>query len=80
MQGFRGTCFCRKGLRSRWGNNQIDLLTSVGSFIQTEKVFENAVHGKLEQFDVLYISKADLITAKRAAGRTKDLADVEELF
>ena len=60
--------------------NQIDLLTSVGTSLQTEKVFDNAVKGKLEHFDVLYISKADLIAAKRAAGRTKDLADVEELL
>jgi hypothetical protein len=58
--------------------NQIDLLTSVSS-INTESIFNNAVKGKLEDFEVLYISKYDLIQCKKAAGRAKDLADVEEL-
>ena len=58
--------------------NQIDLLTSASSQ-PTKEIFQNAVNGKLENFEVLYISKDDLIQAKKNAGRTKDLADVEEL-
>ena len=58
--------------------NQIDLLTSASSQ-PTEEIFKNAVKGKLENFEVLYISKGDLIQAKKAAGRAKDIADVEEL-
>ena len=58
--------------------NQIDLLTSV-STQPTEEVFNHAQKGKLEGFDVLYISKEDLIRAKKEAGRAKDLADIEEL-
>jgi hypothetical protein len=44
--------------------NQIDLLTSVSS-INTESIFNNAVKGKLEDFEVLYISKYDLIQCKK---------------
>ncbi len=58
--------------------NQIDLLTSV-SKESTSKIFINAVKGKLENFEVLYISRADLIKCKKATGRLKDLADIEEL-
>jgi len=58
--------------------SSIDLLTSV-SKVATHDIFKNAVNGKLEEFNVLYISKDDLITCKKAAGRAKDLADVEEL-
>ena len=58
--------------------NQIDLLTSV-STQPTEEVFQNATKGKLEEFKLLYISKEDLIRAKKEAGRAKDIADVEEL-
>jgi len=58
--------------------NQIDLLTSVSN-VSTYEIFKNAVNGQLEDFDILYISKDDLIKCKKAAGRLKDLADVEEL-
>ena len=58
--------------------NQIDLLTSV-SHVSTKDIFENAVKGQLGNFNLLYISRADLIKCKKAAGRLKDLADVEEL-
>jgi len=42
-------------------------------------IIKNATEGKLEKFDVLYISKANLIRAKKEAGRAKDIADVKEL-
>lgn len=58
--------------------NQIDLLTSVTNLLTCD-IFKNAVKRKLEDFDVLYISKDDLIKCKKAVGRLKDLADIEEL-
>ncbi|MBN1865173.1 MAG: hypothetical protein JW808_09760 [Victivallales bacterium] len=58
--------------------NQIDLLTSVSSQ-PTKDVLKHAVTGKLAQFDVLYISREDLIRAKKEAGRPKDIADIYEL-
>jgi len=53
-------------------------LTSV-STQAIEEVFLNANKGKLENFDVPYISREDLLRAKKEAGRAKDIADVEEL-
>lgn len=78
--GITKTAFLQDGTAVTLGvqPNQIDLLTSV-SKVATHDIFKNAVNGKLEEFDVLYISKDDLITCKKAAGRAKDLADVEEL-
>jgi predicted nucleotidyltransferase len=78
--GITKTVFLQEGTAVTLGEqpNQIDLLTSV-SKIATHEIFKNAVNGKLEEFDVLYISKEDLIKCKKAAGRKKDLADVEEL-
>jgi hypothetical protein len=46
---------------------------------EVENIFKNAILGKLEKFSVLYISKQDLLRAKREAGRPKDLADIDEL-
>ena len=79
--GIPETAFLQPGTAVTLGvqPNQIDLLTSVGKTLETKDVFENAVFGRLEELDVLYISKQDLLTAKKAAGRAKDLADVEEL-
>ncbi len=58
--------------------NQIDLLTSSSSQT-TDEVFRNAVSGSLGEFNVLFISKKDLLRSKKEAGRQKDLADIEEL-
>ena len=58
--------------------NQIDLLTSV-SHQPAVEIFKNAVQGKLEGFNVLFISKNDLINAKKSSNRLKDRADAEEL-
>ncbi len=58
--------------------NQIDLLTSVSAQPVAE-IFKNAVQGKLEGFDVLFIAKEDLISAKKSSKRLKDRADAEEL-
>lgn len=78
--GITESVFLKEGTAVTLGAqpNQIDLLTSVGC-VSTHEVFRNAVEGKLEDFSILYISKEDLIKCKRAAGRLKDLADVEEL-
>jgi len=78
--GIKREVFLQEGTAITLGvqPNQIDLLTSV-SKVATHDIFKNAVNGKLEEFDVLYISKDDLIKCKKAAGRAKDLADVEEL-
>lgn len=58
--------------------NQIDLLTSVG-LTDDETLFSRAVAGNLDGLTISYIGVADLIKAKREAGRPKDLADLDEL-
>ncbi len=58
--------------------NRIDVLTSVTG-VATEDVFRNRIPGRLNGYDVHYISLPDLLANKRATGRAKDLADVEAL-
>lgn len=42
-------------------------------------IFDNTVKGKLEDFEILYNSKHNLIQCKKVVGRATKLADVEEL-
>ena len=45
-----------------------------------EQAFANAFLGRMESGTPLtFVSKADLITLKRAAGRPRDLLDIEEI-
>ncbi len=58
--------------------NRIDLLNSI-SGVETEQAWANREAGEISELSVFYISKADLIQNKLAAGRGKDLLDVEIL-
>jgi predicted nucleotidyltransferase len=58
--------------------SQVDLLTSI-SGVATDEVMQRVVWGELAGLKVRYISRDDLMEAKRQAGRGKDLADLEEL-
>lgn len=58
--------------------NQIDLLTSMSS-ISTSEIIKNSVSGKLAEIKLKFVSRGDLMEAKRQAGRPKDLADLDEL-
>ncbi len=70
----------RKGVAITLGSqpNQIDILTSI-SKNDPPRLFNNKVCGVLDDIPVGFVAKDDLLRAKRAAGRAKDLADVEEL-
>lgn len=57
---------------------RIDLLTSISGVEYSEAASE-AVRGHVGPCAVRFIGKAALIKNKRATGRTKDLADVEQL-
>ena len=59
--------------------NQIDLLTSM-SHQNTRDVINNSVSGNLAGYQVRFVSKDDLIRAKREAMRPKDIADLHELL
>ncbi len=58
--------------------NQVDLLTSI-SHDSTAGVMARTIDGKLAGVGIRFISRSDLIEAKRQAGRPKDLADIDEL-
>ena len=58
--------------------NRINILMSLKD-MNFVSCYNNKVFSKLEIGDVSFISKSDLIKAKKIAGRPKDLADVHEL-
>lgn len=58
--------------------NRIDLLTSITG-VANEVAFRNRVLGSLAGLAVYYLGKDELIANKRAAGRPKDLADIDAL-
>lgn len=58
--------------------NRIDLLTSI-SGVAFEEAWEQRVAAELDGIPVHFVSKEALIKNKRAAARSKDLADVDAL-
>ena len=58
--------------------NEVDLLTSISS-VPTAEIVGRAVCGTLAGIDVRFVARDDMMTAKREAGRPKDLADLDEL-
>ncbi|NLT69805.1 MAG: hypothetical protein GXX91_03825 [Verrucomicrobiaceae bacterium] len=56
----------------------IDFLTSIPG-LTFEECWNNRVIANETDLSVLFLSKKDLIEAKRTAGRLQDLADIEEL-
>ena len=59
----------------------VDLLPSIDG-VAFDQAWERRVEGVIDSASGLkafFISKADLVASKLAAGRTRDLADVEEL-
>jgi hypothetical protein len=55
-----------------------DFLTSIKG-LDFQSAWENRVLSDQEGVPVWYVSKADLITAKRAVVREQDLKDIEEI-
>ena len=58
--------------------NRIDILTSV-SGLDFEPAWVDRVAGHLDSLPVFFLDKEALLKNKRATGRLKDLADVDEL-
>lgn len=58
--------------------NRIDLLTSL-SGIDFDEVWSGRVASQLDDLPVAFIGKEALLKNKRASGRAKDLADVEQI-
>lgn len=59
--------------------NRIDLITGI-SGVTFQEAYRNKVSGKIGSEEVYFISAQDLLKNKKAAGRTKDLADAELLL
>ncbi len=78
--GIPAEAFTREGSAITLGEqpNQVDLLTSMSSE-PTDEIMQHAVWGKLSGIRVRFVSRADLMEAKRQAARPKDLADLDEL-
>ena len=58
--------------------SMIDFLTTVPG-LDFESCWSNKVTGESENVLYLFVSKQDLITSKKAAGRPQDLADIDGL-
>jgi hypothetical protein len=58
---------------------RIDVITSI-SGVSFDEAFSGRVSGRLAGIDVSVIGRDELIANKRAAGRPKDLADLEVLL
>ncbi|MBK1830134.1 hypothetical protein JIN77_05335 [Verrucomicrobiaceae bacterium R5-34] len=57
---------------------EIDFLTTI-SGLEFAPSWENKVISQENDFPIYYLCKADIITAKKTAGRPQDLADLDEL-
>jgi hypothetical protein len=75
-----GQQFLRKGRVFRVGETpaRIDLLTEIDG-VPFERAWIGRMMGELDGVTVPFIGRSELIDNKLAAGRTKDLADVEQL-
>lgn len=78
--GIQRSVFLEEGTAITLGvqPNQVDLLTSI-SHESTAGVMSRTVSGEFAGIKIKFIGRADLIEAKRQAGRPKDLADIAEL-
>ena len=57
---------------------RIDILTSIDG-VETEDLYARRVPGNLGELPVSFPARDDLIAAKKAAGRAKDLEDLRRL-
>lgn len=58
--------------------SMIDFLTSIPG-LDFDQCWKNRIQTSTEEIDIIFLSKQDLIAAKKTAGRPQDLADIEEL-
>lgn len=80
MGGVTQDDFAHPGLQYAVGRppSMIDFLTSLPE-LDFQECWENRVIAKQDDITILFLSKKDLITAKKTAGRPQDLADLDEL-
>lgn len=78
--GLKASDFYDAGVVVQLGQepHRIDLITRIDG-ISFDDVWQGKVAGQLGDSHVWFISAADYVKNKRAAGRTKDFADAEEI-
>lgn len=57
---------------------RIDLLTSITG-VTFDDAWANRMHVEIDELEVPVLGRSELVRNKRAVGRTRDLADIEEL-
>jgi hypothetical protein len=83
LQGFRPESFAERGSFFRFGRDprSFDILPDIPG-VDFDAAWERRVEGVIDPksgLKAFFISKDDLIAAKLASGRTRDLADVEDI-
>jgi hypothetical protein len=80
MGGVKPEDFANEGLQYAVGvpPTMIDFLTTIPG-VEFSKCWESKCESKQGQASLYFISKNDLIQAKKVAGRAKDIADIEDL-
>lgn len=80
LTGISESDFASEGIVFQIGNSprRIDILTRI-SGVDFEKAYAKRNVVNVDGLEIPVISMSDLITNKRATGRTQDLADVEKL-
>ena len=58
--------------------NRIDIMMGIPG-VEFPSAWENRVETEIDGVTIYYISRDDLLTAKRASGRDQDLLDVKAL-
>lgn len=78
--GLTSTDFTSPGQIIQFGYppNRIDLITKI-SAVTFDEAWSSRIEINMDGLPVSILSKASLLKNKRASGRAKDLADVEEL-
>ncbi len=73
--------FAKEGLQFMIGVPPcaIDFLTSIDG-VRFDDAWENRTIFQMDDIPLPYLSKPDLLVSKKATGRAKDLADIEEVL
>jgi len=80
MGGVQAEDFAKEGLQYAVGvpPTMIDFLTTIPG-VEFHMCWENRSINEQDGVPTYFISKSDLLQAKKTAGRAKDLADIEDL-
>lgn len=80
LLGLTAEDFCQENIVIQLGvaPHRVDLMTSIDG-VHFEEAWEGHVRAKLDGLELSFIGRSELLKNKLASGRTKDLADAENL-